>query len=378
MKIVFVGGGTGGHFYPHIAVAQQIHAIVEERRLLEPELIYIGPAPFDSVALTEQNIADVRAPAGRVRRYASILNVLDVFRTFAGVISASVRLFSIFPDVVFSTGGYAAFPTLIAARFFGIPVIMYDADAKPGRVSLWSAKFARWIAVAHPDAIEQFPLKVREKIVRVGHPIRIEVETPTREGGAEFLKLQEGRPTVFVTCGSHGAQAINEVIIEALPQLIAKYNVIHQTGKANLDEVVGMVRINSSVGDLEDRYRAFGLLNAYALRLAAGMADVVVSRAGSGTIFEIAMWGKPAIVIPIPQTISHDQTRNAFSYARSGAAVVIEQNNLTKSVLLAEIDRIVSNPDIAASMAKAAKEFAQPGAAHKIAKALLDVGIEHM
>jgi len=377
MKIVMVGGGTGGHFYPHIAVAQQIYNIAEERRILTPTLIYIGPAPFDGTALAEQNIEFVKSPAGRIRRYASARNIFDSIKTAWGAVRATFQLFGIFPDVIFSTGGYAAFPSLFAARLLGIPVIIYDADATPGRVSLWSSKFARWIGVAHPDAADGFPKAVRDRIARVGHPIRVEIEHITPEGGREFLKIEEGRPTLLVLGGSQGAQTINNVIIDALPQLLPKYNIIHQTGKDHLDEVAGMARISVATANAENRYRTFGLLNALALRMAAGISDLVISRAGSGTIFEIASWGLPAIIIPIPESVSHDQTRNAFSYARSGAAVVMEQENLRTSILISEIERILGNPEEITRMKEAAKAFAKPDAAHKIAKILIDTALEH-
>ena len=377
MKIAMVGGGTGGHFYPHIAIAERIHQLVDERHLVEPELIYIGPDVFDYDALVEQNIQYVKTPAGRVRRYRSILNVLDFFRTGWGILRSIGRLFSIFPDVVFSTGGYAAFPTLVAARLLRIPVIIYDADARPGRVSVWSASFARWIGVAHPDAASHFPEKYREKIARIGHPIRIEIEHVTDAGGHEFLKLDPSRRTILVLGGSQGAQAINNAIIDALPQLLQRYNVIHQTGKANLDEVLGMAKLSLDTVMSGNHYRAFGILNAMALKMAAGISDLIVTRAGSGTIFEIASWGKPSITIPIPQTISHDQTENAFSFARAGASVVIEQENIRTSVLVAAIDNIMENPGEMAKMGAAAKQFAQPEAAKKIARILIDTALEH-
>jgi len=152
MRIVLAGGGTGGHFYPLIAIAEAVEDIALERKLIEPELIYLGPAPFYRTALLEHDIRYEAAPAGRVRRYASILNVFDAFKTLWGIFRATLQLHRLYPDIVFSTGGFAAFPTLWAARRLQIPVVSYDADATPGRVSLWSAKFARWIGVAHPEA----------------------------------------------------------------------------------------------------------------------------------------------------------------------------------------------------------------------------------
>ncbi|MFA7309299.1 MAG: UDP-N-acetylglucosamine--N-acetylmuramyl-(pentapeptide) pyrophosphoryl-undecaprenol N-acetylglucosamine transferase [Candidatus Paceibacterota bacterium] len=377
MRIALTGGGTGGHFYPLIAVAEAIEDIAIERTLIEPELFYIGPAPFDMLSLQEHDIRYVQSPAGRMRRYRSILNVFSVFSTGLGILRSTFMLYGLYPDVIFSTGGYAAFPTLYAARLLRIPCIIYDADAKPGRVSLWSSRFARWIGVAHPEAAAHFPERVRDRIARVGHPIRREIEHPTAEGGYEFLKLDPNLKTIFIMGGSQGAKAINETIIDALPELVKTYNVIHQTGTANLEETAGIASVVLKKSTYPERYHAFGLLNALALRMAAGIATLIVARAGSGTIFEIAAWGLPSILIPIPLNVSHDQTDNAFSYARSGASVVIDQRNLASHILIAEIERITQDPERVRVMSEAARAFARPAAAKKIATVIIETALSH-
>jgi UDP-N-acetylglucosamine--N-acetylmuramyl-(pentapeptide) pyrophosphoryl-undecaprenol N-acetylglucosamine transferase len=177
--------------------------------------------------------------------------------------------------------------------------------------------------------------------------------------------------------GSQGAQALNNVILDALPDLVSRYNVIHQTGRANLEEVRGIAGEILRSKQHADRYRAFGLLNTLAMRMAAGIADLVIARAGSGTIFEVAAWGTPAILVPIPLDVSHDQTENAFSYMRRGAAIVIEQKNLSPHVLLAEIDRLMQATEKRAQMQAAAKKFSSQDSAHKVALILLETGIEH-
>jgi len=377
MRIGLVGGGTGGHFYPLIAVAEQIEDLCKERTLIEPELYYIGPPAFDPTELAEHDIEYRASPAGRVRRYPSILNIFDAFKTFAGVIASIFQLFALYPDVIFSTGGYAAFPTLYAARLLAIPVVIYDADASPGRVSLWSAKFAKWIGVAHPEAAEKFPSKYREKIARIGHPIRKEIVHPAKEGGYEFLKLDATVPVIFIMGGSQGAQAINGTVLDSIVDLVPEYNVVHQTGRDNLKEVSMIASVVLKGTPERDRYKPYGLLNTLALRMAAGVASVVISRAGSGSIFEIASWELPAILVPIPEDVSHDQTENAFSYARMGGAVVIEQHNLTPHVLAAEIRRIINSPELIEKMKDAARNYARPDAAKKIATVLLDMAIAH-
>lgn len=370
MKIVLTGGGTGGHFYPLIAVAEAIHDIVDQRVLIEPQLYYMGPDAFDVTALVERDVVHIPSAAGRTSAFGMIKNAFGIMR-------ATAQLFRLYPDVVFSTGGYAAFPTLMAARILRIPVMIYDADAEPGKVSLWASSFARFIAVAHPDAAEKFPKRIRERIARTGHPIRKELEHPVRDGAHEFLKLDPTLPTIFFVGGSTGAQKINETLLDALLALTEKYNVVHQTGRNNLEECERIAGVVLRGSGKENRYRAFGLLNALALRMTAGIADVVVSRAGSGSIFEIATWGIPAIVIPIPRDISHDQTDNAFSYARSGAAVVLEQRNLTPHLLVAEIERIVGDAEVRNMMREKALAYARPHAAQTIAQTLVDTALEH-
>lgn len=377
MKIVLTGGGTGGHFYPLIAVVEAIEDIVAERKLLEPKFFYIGPPAFDQRALLEHDISYASAPAGKVRRYWSILNFVDIFKTAWGIVQATFRLFNIYPDVIFSTGGYSAYPTLWAARILKIPVVIYDADATPGRVSLWSAKFARYIAIAHPEAVSAFPKKVQGNIARTGHPIRKEIEVPVREGGHEFLKLDTSVPTLLIMGGSQGAQAINEVVLDALPEMVSRYNVIHQAGAKNLNEVSDIANVILKSSPHAGRYRLFGLLNTLAIRMAAGVANLIIARAGSGTIFEIASWGIPAILVPIPEEVSHDQTENAYSYARAGACVVIEQKNLTPHLLMAEINRVMNDPALNARMAEAARAFARRGAARTIGDIVLKLALTH-
>jgi UDP-N-acetylglucosamine--N-acetylmuramyl-(pentapeptide) pyrophosphoryl-undecaprenol N-acetylglucosamine transferase len=312
-----------------------------------------------------------------MRREGGVSNIFSFIPTFFGILISIYQLYKLYPDVIFSTGGYGAFPVLYAARILLIPVIIYDADATPGRVSLWSSKFALWIAVAHPEAAIQYPKKVHDRIANVGHPIRKEIIGVAKEGGHEFLKLDPAYPTIFIMGGSQGAQRINETVLDALADLVTKYNIVHQTGAANLKEVSGIASVILKDSPYKEHYRAFGLLNTLAIRMAAGVSSIVIGRAGSGTIFEVSSWGIPAILVPIPLDVSHDQTENAFSYARSGAAEVIEQKNLSPHILIAEIDRLMANKELRHKMTEAAAKFARPDAAKKIAEILVETAVSH-
>ena len=376
MKIVLTGGATGGHFYPLIAVVEGIEDICAEKRLVEPQYFYLGPTPFDPSALLEHDI-EYRATGGATIRKDGKHSGTGYFKLAFSILRTFPQLFSIYPDVIFSTGSYSSFATLLCARVLRIPVVIYDADAKPGRVSLWSSKFARWIAIGQADAGAAFPQKIHERIARTGHPIRKAIADPAREGGYEFLKLDSTVPTLFIVGGSQGARTINEAVLDALPQLLEKYNVIHQTGIANIEEVSGIASVSLRNSRYAERYRPFALLNALALKMSAGITTLILARAGSGTIFEIASWGIPAILVPIPLDVSHDQTENAFSYARAGGAIVIEQHNLTPHLLLAEVSRLMNDAATREKMAAAAKAYSRPGAGRKIAEIILETALEH-
>ena len=373
MKILFTGGGTGGHFYPIIGVAQAIEKATKEQRLLSPELVYMAPTPYDLNALFENSIAYKPISAGKIRRYFSLLNFFDLFKTAWGITKAIYAVYKLYPDVVFGKGGYASFPVLFAAKLLRIPVIIHESDSRPGRVNAWASKFARRIAVSYPTAAQFFP---EEKVAFTGNPIRKEVSEVLTVGAYEYLKLKPEIPTILILGGSLGAKAINDTIIDALPTLVEKYQIIHQTGKANFKEVSTTANVVLSGSPNASNYHPMQYLNALEMRMSAGVARIVISRAGS-TIFEIAAWGKPSIIIPIPETVSHDQTSNAFAYARSGGAEVIEENNLGSHILVAEINRISDNQEIWQKMAEGAKSFAKLDAAEKIAQEIIAIALEH-
>lgn len=373
MKILFTGGGTGGHFFPLIAIAEQIKKIAEENRLVMPRLYYMSDGPYDEKALFEHNVRFVAVPAGKQRHYFSLLNFLDWFKTGYGALVALIKMFAIFPDVVFGKGGYGSFPALLAARILGIPVIIHDSDSVPGRVNIWAGRFARKVALSYPEAVKYFDPK---KTAVTGNPIRDEILNPIKAGAFEYLDLDPDVPVVFVVGGSLGAQQINDTILAILPNLLKKYQIIHQAGKANLDDCGKRARTILEHDPNAKRYKIFDFLNDTAMRMTAGAASLVVSRAGS-TIFEIAAWGLPAIIIPIPESVSHDQMTNAYTYARGGGAVVIEEENLSSSVLLAEINRLMESDSLRAEMGEAAKKYANPDAGRTIAQALIDIGLSH-
>lgn len=368
MKIALVGGGTGGHFYPLIAVAEEI-------RDLDPtaELYYFGPHPYNETELARLQITYTACPAGKVRRYFSWHNFLDLFRTIGGVLVAWYKLFIIYPDVVFSKGGYTSVPILLMARFYRIPVVIHESDSKPGRASLLARTFARYIGIAYASAATYFP---QDKTALVGIPIRKSVRA-AHANPHEFLGIAKDRPVIFVTGGSLGAMRINNFILNSLNQLLPHFYVFHQTGPT--EEKVVMQTAQALIADKEllSRYFVKGTMDAETMSALFECASLVISRAGSTTLFEIALHGTPAIIIPIPEEISHDQRTNAYAYARSGAATVMEEGNLTPYLLTSEIQSIMDDPARYEAMSRAARTFATPESAAIIAKVLLGIGQEH-
>ena len=181
MRIVFTGGGTGGHFYPIIAVAEEVRALARERRLLAPELFFFAPAPYDAALLAKNEIKFVRIPAGKLRLYADKKNITDLLALAWGAMRALALLFWHYPDVVFGKGGFGSVPTLLAARLLRIPIVIHESDSVPGRANRWAAKFASRIAVSFASAADFFPT---EKTAWTGHPVRHALLLPAVQAGA--------------------------------------------------------------------------------------------------------------------------------------------------------------------------------------------------
>ena len=378
MKILLTGGGSGGHFYPIIAIAEELNQISKDNRLLRPEIFYMSTNPYNDGLLFEKNISFEKIRAGKIRRKLGavniIFNILDLFKTVWGALFALWKMFIIYPDVVFGKGGYASFPALFSARLLMIPVVIHESDSTPGKVNSWAGKFARRVAISYPEAAKFFP---KDKTAYTGNPIRTEVlETMPSLEAHQFFKLDPKVQTILILGGSQGSKFINEVIMDSLPELVSKYQIIHQTGKKNIkviEETRDIVLVNNKN---KDRYIPIEYLNVLNLRASAGAADIIISRAGS-TIFEIAVWGKPSIIIPIPEPTSHDQRMNAYAYARSGASIVIEEKNLASHVLISEIERILSSPNEIEKMHRSALAFARKDSAKLIAREIIAIALEH-
>ena len=380
MKVVFAGGGTGGHFYPLIAVAESLQDLIAKEHRVRPEMFYVAPSPYDEKALYEAGLEYRHCPANKLPRagvFAFFHKIKAlIFLPFTLLIAVFV-MYRIYPDVVFSKGAYPAFPVVWAAKFLRIPIIIHESDAVFGKVNLWSKKIARQIAISFPET-ERF-LSAREKkyTALVGNPIRRDIMKNPYLQAKELLKLKEDIPTVLVLGGSLGSEYLNETVLDVLPKLLEKYQVIHQTGKNNFKTTNDVVRQILSGNPNARRYYSAPFLSNHYLRAAYSIADIAISRAGSGVLHELAEWTIPSIVIPIPKEISHDQKENAYAYARATGVAVIEQRNASPNIVFSQVEKIFADKGYRNIIQQKLESFSQKDASKRLARAILDILIEH-
>ncbi len=377
MKILMTGGATGGHFYPIIAVSEDILEICRKEKILEPEIIFMSPTPYNPKELFDHEIQYIKVPAGKRRvgatGFSKILNIFDIFKMGWGCLVALIKVYSIFPDVVFAKGGYPSFPPLFAARILGIPIIIHESDSVPGRVNAWAGKFAQRIALSYKEAAEFFPV---EKTAYTGNPVRRDLRDPLTVGALEYLNLEPNIPVILILGGSSGAQIINDSILSALPSLLERYQIIHQTGRIHFKEVSTTANVILEGHKHIARYHPFDYLSTLAMRMSAGVSSLIISRGGS-TIFEIALWGIPSILIPITVSNGDHQRKNSYNYSRDGGAIVIEESNLSPQIIMNEVTRIMDDPKILERMRMGAKKFARTNSAELIAREILKLAIKH-
>ncbi len=369
MKILFAGGGTGGHILPIIAVARELRRSYTEKDL---ELFYMGPEDkFGDVLLSQEEIKTFTVKAGKLRRskapVALFQNFFDLFFSIPfGICKAFKILFFLSPDLIFSKGGYGAMPTTIAGRLLRIPVFLHESDIVPGKANRSAEKFALEIFTSFPFT-QYFPPK---KVLLVGNPIRKRLLSGSREEATQIFQLVGGKPILLIMGGSQGAQRLNDMLLAILDEVLNEFEVIHQTGEANFKTVEEEAKVIISEANLP-YYHPIGFLNENEIRHAYAAADFIVNRAGSGSIFEIAALGKPSILIPLPESAQNHQVENAYAYAATGAAIVLEEANMRPHFFLERIRSVILDPEEMKRMSQAALRFAKPDAARIIADYLL-------
>lgn len=370
IRIALTGGGTGGHLNPLFAVADELQATAG----LNLRLTYFGPETNMVDEFEIRNITVIPIASSKLRRYIDIQNIIDIPKFFFGILQALIGLYKEMPDVVFSKGGPGALPVIIAARWYMIPIVIHDSDATPGLTSRLSAKFAKRILLAFDEATQYFPTK---KVRVVGNPLRKELTGAYSDISSLKNEAQTNtRPiNILVLGGSQGSTRVNTFILDSLPTFLPEMKITHQTGTANFDEVqISAKQILATLEEpLRARYQAFPTFTPNRLKEALGAADIIISRTGSSAIFEIAAAGKPSILIPLSDSANDHQRKNAYAYAHTGAASVVEEGNMTTNLVLSLIHSMLKDGNTLAKAKMAARGFFKPRAARDVAEEILSL-----
>ncbi len=361
MKIVFTGGGTAGHLFPILAVIRELRNVYPGTNL---KIYYAGPKSHrGKVLLYQENVKIVNILCGKIRRYRSFKNITDILKVPLGIIQSIFWLFFTAPDVVFSKGGYGSFPIAVASGFLRVPFILQESDITPGLTSKVTSRWALEIFTSFPDT-EYFP---NDKTICLGNPIRLSLLNGSKAKAKELFKLNN-KPLLLILGGSQGSQTINQLILEILPDL-KKFEIIHQTGIANQKQTQAEANVVLTK-EQKPFYHCFAFLNESQLKNALTASDLVISRAGSGAIFEIAAAGKPMILIPLIGSAQDHQAKNAYKIAELGAGEVIEEQNLKPHLFVQRVKSLFGSPEALTNMAENSKIFSRPKATTVIANYL--------
>lgn len=370
-RIIFAGGGTAGHVFPSLAVAEVLKRrgweciFIGTKEGPEAKLVPAAGFPFHSV------------PAGKWRRYLSFQNLVDQLKLSPGVLKSIYLIRRLKPAVIFAKGGYGAVPVAIGGWLSGVPVIAHETDIIPGIANRVIGRIAKKICVSFPAPArggKSPPLPYAgKKIVYTGNPIRSQLvgKQTARRRTQSVPPLPRGLPMILVLGGSQGAVGLNRLVFGAVEALTKQVIIVHQTGELGYGEAQ-RVKKSLGAGDGRDRYIIKPFFEVGELRQLYQRAKLVISRAG-GTIFELTYFGLPSILIPLPGSAQNHQVANAKVYTRDGAGLVFEQEKITPGKLASEAIKLIHSPPRLRTMGQAAKEFSLPDAAKRVAEVIESV-----
>ena len=366
MKILFTGGGTGGHIFPIVAIAREIRRIYAKKDL---EFHYIGPKDeFGQILLSQEDFQINTITTGKIRNYFSFENLTDIlFKIPLSFIQSFFLIAKINTDLVFGKGGPGAVPVLFWAKIFKISIFIHESDAVPGRSNQIASKWAKKIFVSFPKT-EYFNL---DKVVISGNQIRKELLEGDISTAKNLFNLTLEKPVIMFCGGSQGAEAINDFVLRTLNDLLKDYEIIHITGMQNYKENLAESGVVIDK-NLEKYYHSVAFLDEEKLKHVYKASNLVISRAGASAIFEIAALGKPSIIVPLPTSAQNHQAKNAYAYAAEGAAIVVEQDNLVQHFFLEKLQTIFAEQGTLQKMSEEALRFSKPFAAKTIAREILE------
>lgn len=339
IKVCFTGGGTGGHIYPGLAVCDELRKICEKNQK-QIEIYWLGNSRGMDKNLVEnsfysenQRSADyfVKIPSGKLRRYFSFKNFLDVFKIFSGFVVSFFTLLKIKPSLLFSKGGFVSVPPCFSAKILKIPVFTHECDFTPGLATKLNSKCAEKIFVSCKETSEYFPDNLKSKIAVTGNPVRPSFYSASVEKGLEFLNILKNheKPVLLVLGGSSGSLQINSLIEENISWLTERFIVVHQTGK-------NQVQIQNS-----DDYKSYQFIYSQMKDVIAA-SDIVLSRSGANSIWECSVCAKPMLLIPLSGSGTRgDQVENARYFEKEGAAKVLYDGSVNSENLKSALSQMI-------------------------------------
>lgn len=361
--IAVVGGGTGGHIYPALAVVEEIltQRIVADR----DRVFWIGSKNGPEAGIVrDRGVRFYGIQTGKLRRYLSFKNITDVARIAFGFGQAYRVLRRERPAVLFAKGGYVSVPPVLAARVLGIPVVCHESDLDPGLATRINSRFSRRVLVPYDASTRYYPDRVAPRVVVTGVPVRPDLFEASRGRGRSLIGAPADRPVLLVIGGSQGARALNAWLDRDRSRVCRSWYVVHQTGRSypESERLPGYFRIPY-------------LREEYCDVLAA--ADCIVCRAGATTLWEAANLGKCMVLVPLGLDASRgDQIRNARYFGEEGAAVVADSAPIDESRLLTILEKLAATGDVREGYGRVARNLVTSDASAKIAQALLGVMIE--
>lgn len=373
-RILLTGGGTGGHIFPLIAVAKELQKLAVDKNI-DLRCRYFGPKTIYNDYFKKEGMVVKNIAGAKLRRYFSLQNFIDLPKLFWSVLQSLWKVYWFMPDAAFSKGGPGALPVLVACWFYRVPIFIHESDTVPGLTNKISGRWAEKVFLGWESARKYFPKKDVEV---VGVPLREDLLLRLNLNNLvakESLGFDINEPVILFLGGSQGAQKINEFVLANLEIFIAKFQILHQVGSANYEDYINNFEklYGQWPKELKERYKIFAFFENN-LAEAYAAADLIVSRAGASAIFEIAAFGKPAILVPLPEAANDHQKINAYEYAASGAAIVIEEANLLSSVFLNQIEKVLTNQELRNKMIDAASLFVKNNTAPTIASNILGTG----
>lgn len=359
-RIVFTGGGTAGHIFPGLAVAQALP--------VNYEIIWLGSSNGMDAKFVSYlpRVRFIAIPSGKYRRYFSFLNFIDCFKIVISFFVSFFVLLKLKPVLLFSKGGFVSTPPCFAARILGIPVITHECDVSPGLATKLNAKVANKILISYPETSNFFVKK--DKLIYSGNPVRSIFYKANGKSTSSFLGIEPKKPILLVLGGSLGASQINNLIYENIQDLLKHFFVIHQTGEANIEEAKNVL---SGLKENAECYKIYPFINEELPDLVYS-SHIVVSRSGANTVWELATLGKPMVLIPLEHGSSRgDQVENANVFVKANAAVVLQGNGVNN--LFDVLINLLNDESYCKTLGENAKKLSNEDVVNNIVKIIEEV-----